>query len=338
MKKLITSTFTLAFALLFSAGIAFGQNNATTSQTGSGNKAKIAQHNSGNTATITQDGTNNSVVKKMDQTYVATNAASGVNVVTISQVGNKNTVKNNSNYGGAVQAGASNSFQVDQNGGGNLVENIHQGTPDNKYYSKRLSSNGVINIIQGKDAPGTFAHYAYNKVYHADQYGNGNILNVTQRDENGAYIQAQVSTGQVGNTINITQTAAESMVGHADNGHGSGGYGAFQHGTNNSMDITQGMHDAAGTQTVGSVFAGADNGGHAGQSLVQLGSDNSLTINQKDGSPYRVGGKNPGVGNVVKAVLQNGSGNSATITQSMGSHSTAGVSQVGTGNISTINQ
>jgi hypothetical protein len=314
MKKLIT----LTFALLFSAGIAFGQNSATTSQSGNNNQAKIAQHNSGNEATINQDG-NNNTVQKMDQTYLANNGASGINVADISQVGSNNTVKNNGNYSGAIQSGASNSFSVDQAGKGNVVENIHQGTSSN------ISTNGIMDIVQGKNAGGDYRWPNYNIVYHASQFGNGNELHVKQNEEDHVYVQAQISTGETGNFISIYQNGYESNVGHKDNGHGSGGYGIYQNGTNNSMNIQQDTHSHAGTKTVSAVFGSADNGGHGGQSLIQLGSDNSFTAVQA------------GNGSTIEALLQNGVGNNASITQGMGAQ-TAGVSQVGNGNTSIITQ
>ncbi len=317
MKKLITSAFTLTIALLFSAGMAFGQNNATTQQSGNNNSAKIAQHNSGNEATIVQDG-NNNTVQKMDQTYLANSDANGVNVADIKQVGNKNTVKNNGNYDGAIQAGASNLFHVDQDGKGNVVENIHQGKSGN------ISTNGIMDIVQGKNAGGDYRWPNYNVVYHANQFGNGNELHVKQNEEDGAYIQAQVSTGETGNFINIYQNGHESMVGHKDNGHGSGGFGAYQNGTNNSMDIQQETHSYAGGQTVNSVFS-SYTGDHGNQGLVQLGSDNTLSIDQG------------GNGSTVGAVLQSGTGNTGTITQGAGAN-TASMLQSGTGNTTTITQ
>jgi hypothetical protein len=165
-------------------------------------------------------------------------------------------------------------------------------------------------------------------VYHASQFGNGNQLNVLQAEENHAYIQAQVSTGKTGNTININQLGIEGRVGHKDNGHGGGGYGIYQSGTNNSMDITQANNSKAGNNgTVGDAFSsysGYDAGGHGGQSLVQLGSDNSLTAMQGDNA-------------VIGPVLQNGSGNTGDITQGAGAV-VGGLAQVGDNNTATIDQ
>jgi hypothetical protein len=326
MKKLIT----LTFALLFSAGIAFGQNSATTNQSGNNNSAKVAQHNSGNEATITQDG-NKNTVQKMNQTYISNNDASGINVAYVSQVGNRNTIKNNGNFDGAIQAGASNSFSVDQDGKGNVVENIHQGTNSN------LSTNGTMDITQGHNAPGEDIHNSYNYVYHADQFGNDNHLTVTQTDEDHVYVQAQVSKGLVGNTINIHQLSWDSKVGHKDNGHGSGGYGAYQQGSDNSMDITQGAWAAAGTQKVEDVFSNAPYDNAGGQSLVQFGKSNSLTIDQA-GSSYGYGSNGHYGDNEIGAVLQNGYLNHASITQGLDVDATANLMQRGYNNGATIDQ
>lgn len=330
MKKLITSTFTLAIALLFSAGMAFGQNTATTTQDGHDNSADISQTNSGNKATIYQKGHNNTV-QLMNQTYLSNDAASGINEADISQVGSNNTVKNNGNYSGAIQSGASNLFSVDQDGSGNVVENIHQGTNDN------ISTNGVMKITQGKNAPGQDIHSSYNYVYHANQFGNANKLIVTQTDEDHVYVQAQVSTGEIGNTITINQLSWDSKVGHKDNGHGSGGYGVYQHGTENNIDIEQGAWAAAGTKKVANVFSDASYGSAGGQSIVQLGSENSLAIDQA-GSHYGYGANGHYGDNVIGAVLQNGINNSATITQGLDADATANLLQFGDDNTATFVQ
>src|SRR5699024_10044475 len=120
----------------------------------------------------------------------------------------------------------------------------------------RLSTNGIMNIIQGRNAGGSLPSNKpnYNYVYHANQFGNANELYVKQNNEDKVFVQAQVSTGAVGNTIDINQTAWDSKVGHADNGHGSGGYGIYQKGTENDIDITQGSWAEAGSaETVSDV-------------------------------------------------------------------------------------
>jgi hypothetical protein len=202
------------------------------------------------------------------------------------------------------------------------VQNIHQGTADN------LSTNGVMDITQGKHSNGNYNYPNYNYVDHASQFGNDNQLTVNQAEENHAYIQAQVSTGKTGNSIDINQKGIESSVGHKDNGHGGGGYGAYQNGTNNSMDITQGTHAYAGTKMVSDIFSGKegyDAGGHGNQSLVQLGHDNSLMADQA------------GHGSTIVAVLQNGAGNSADYTQAAGANM-AGSAQFGNDNQVTFTQ
>src|SRR5699024_10113782 len=88
MKKLITFTF----ALLFTAGMAFGQSNEAESQ---------------------QNGDNNEVT--VQQKYISDGSYTGANHVTTNQDGNKNTIKRLS------QAGAENIFNVTQKGDRNYV-------------------------------------------------------------------------------------------------------------------------------------------------------------------------------------------------------------------------
>ncbi|HLR77157.1 MAG TPA: hypothetical protein VK106_05815, partial [Balneolaceae bacterium] len=234
MKKLIM----LTFALLFTAGMAFGQNNASTSQNGSGNQAKIGQVNSGNDATITQDGNNH--YAHVNQTFIA-GTGYGINEADIIQRGTKpDRLENWSDYLGAQQTGAGNSFKLLQANGGNIVYDITQGTEDNPSWGGIINIEQSTNTIQQPndgEVPDLSVSSFYNRVAHASQFGYGNELYVYQRDQNRAYIEAQVNNfGDVndGNVIDIDQLGAESWVGQQfTNQTSRQSYGAYQEGTSN---------------------------------------------------------------------------------------------------------
>lgn len=323
MKKLIT----LTFALLFSAGMAFGQNTATTTQYGTNNEATVQQHSSGNKAIVNQgvpQGNAHDNFVHLDQTYISGNGVTDINEITITQTGHGQDVGFEYHYnndgeitGYDTQVGAGNKLTVTQNKHDNHVYRVHQGTAD------QISTNGIMDITQG----GNKGYGSYNFVAHAVQKGNANKLTVFQEEEDKIWIQAQVSTGQTGNSVNINQYGKESIIGHSAvqwNRPRHNGYGVYQHGTNNRMDIDQGTHAYAGSKRVNDVFSNYS-GLHGDQSLVQLGSDNVLTIKQN------------GAGTTVGAVMQNGVGNMGTINQGMGAN-TANLMQWGDGNTATISQ
>lgn len=274
MKKLIT----LTFVLLFTAGIVFGQNNATVNQSGLSNNVNIEQ--------VYQDGS--SVL---------------ANEAIVEQVGDNNNVEN------LRQRGAGNTYNVYQQGRGNLVTQFpRQGDAGPSY-------NALIDIDQiGSN----------NIVHDADQTGYGNQITIMQNGNgNFADVEAQISPAgnqTIGNSIAITQTGDGNAVGTGT------GTGIYQNGTNNVMTIVQENGSHAGTMSVQNLFGVP--GQEGGQGLVQLGANNTLSINQL------------GMGSEVRFVLQDGIGNTATITQGLnnGGANTASITQIGNNNTATITQ
>lgn len=274
MKKLIT----LTFVLLFTAGIVFGQNNATVNQSGLSNYVNI------------------------EQVYQGGSSVSA-NEAIVEQIGDNNIIEN------LRQRGAGNTYDVYQQGDGNLVTQFpRQGDTGPSF-------NALIDIDQiGND----------NVVHDADQSGYGNQITITQNGNgNFADVEAQISPAGnqiVGNTVVITQTGDGNAVGTGT------GTGIYQNGTNNMMTIVQENGSRAGTMSIQNMFGIPAQEG--GQGLVQLGANNTLTINQM------------GLGSEVRFVLQDGTGNTATINQGLnsGGMNTADVTQIGNNNTATITQ
>jgi hypothetical protein len=302
MKNLIT----LTFALLFSAGLAFGQNSATSSQNGTNNVVNVTQNPGKNKAVTSQNGVFNLI--KIEQVYEA-EGPRYQNVADVSQKGDNNQVAR------LHQDGSDNEFDVTQNGNGNIVtQHPYQG--DSHGYS--WIGNIQINQTGNK-----------NKVWDADQAGWENALTVSQNgDNNIVNVEAQVNMNQLTgpNSISIAQKGNGNAVG----GYGTNEPGAYQEGKGNYMDIKQSGGASAGVKQ----YLPSD--GHksytdyffrskeGGQGLIQLGITNSLFIDQKGES-------------VIQTVYQNGKGNQAVINQT-GAGNSAASYQTGEDNIVTITQ
>ncbi len=304
---------TLLFVLVFASSMAFAQNNSSD---------------------LDQEGTGNSA--DIDQIYDA-GQSSGTNHAMVYQDGQSNEVR------GLNQKGAGNYYGITQIGEGNIV----QSHPEQGGQGGVNSYDGFIQIsqfaLEGADG---------NKVWDADQAGEGNFLTITQNGGDIANVEAQVSkgSGESVNQIYITQTFGDNKVGeYSDNGPG-----AYQEGSDNVMTITQSGGASAGTES--KMVSGADDtffrgNAEGGQALVQLGEMNLLNINQNgaskveyaiqtDNSNYNVTGWNTATisqtGDDHMVDLEQHGANKATVTQTGGNHS-ASVWQSGS-NTATITQ
>jgi hypothetical protein len=281
MKKLIT----LTFALLFSAGIAFGQSSATTDQTGDNNQANITQKNGHNDASITQ--TNNSgqgQKASIGQIYQA-GVTSGKNTASITQAGSNNKSIDLRQYG------AGNVYTVTQKGTDNKITSL----PDQGFFFFGQpvipSYNAVIKMTQKGDQ---------NIISGVNQLGNGNTFIINQiGDKNKASMGAQINSGSVadGNYMKIDQNGDGNNAGYK--------YGLYQIGQDNSLTLTQNGGALFGStiNTVGT-YSGA---------VFQVGSDNTITATQDAGS------------NVITSILQGGTGNVVSIDQGQGANMAAAV-------------
>ena len=264
-----------------------------------------------NSSSVSQTGNGNSAV--VEQEYIT--GGSGMNEALITQINTGGATADGNTVFKLAQAGSGNLFDVYQEGTNNIVRSYPaQGT------SSRPSYDGMIDIDQFGDG---------NEVWDADQSEASNALTIVQEgDGNFVDFEAQVSTGAMGNMATITQLGSGNTVGQAGSG-----LGAYQEGDGNTMMITQnGDNNEAGTMVSphldGAKFDPEFKFGgpfpEGGQSIVQFGMDNTMTITQSGGD-------------VVGYALQDGIGNTMTILQD-GGDNYAGVSQVGNGNTAIIDQ
>ena len=264
MKKLTT----LTFALLFTAGIAFAQNNSSTVQFGSGNDANIDQtHTYGwdNNAFVYQEGKDNAVEDLVQ--------LGGGNNYNVFQVGNKNVVTafpkqgdESPSYHGfinIIQAGNKNVVHdADQSGWGNRVI-VNQLGDDNFVDVEAQITSGIfgnsvaITQIGDDNALGTGSSTG------AFQKGSFNHMDITQKD--GA------SAG----------TETVSLFGYPSH---EGGQGLVQIGIKNALTIDQ---DGSGNEVRFTMQAGAFNhavieqgSGTNSADVWQLGVGNSANVTQ----------------------------------------------------------
>lgn len=256
-----------------------------------------------NEATVEQIGTSGGQNQAtIDQLYEEAFGVSGVNVADVFQTGDHNLVEE------LIQWGSGNEYTVYQDGSYNTVKRF----PEQGKVEK--SANGLIDIDQ---------FGVENTVWDADQSGENNTNIIYQEGiGNFADVEGQRSGGPAGNDINIYQDGDYHKVGTGT------GTGAYQEGVGNDMDIDQtGEYNAAGTESVqgiSSEWSGVPNQ-EGGQGLVQLGSDNEMTILQT------------GDNNTVKFVLQDGIQNMTDIMQNNSGNFTD-VTQKGFGNETTVTQ
>ena len=231
MKKF----FTLAFALVFSTGIAFAQNNSTTvTQSGDDSDAVISQNGSSHEAIVNQNsGFGTGHIAEISQSNgsdnlseVEQNQANAEAYVT--QVGS-----DNESY--TKQAGFNEMF-VDQEGDGNVLTGYDGGS-----------------VAYQKNGTGVFA--SDKNVLDLDQVGDFNTAGVWQEHHGDATIQqygsdndGQIyqsgSPNQALNQASITQgvSAYTSNFNAADirqNGEGNTASFGLQMGDHNDVDIDQ---------------------------------------------------------------------------------------------------
>ncbi|WP_445664150.1 hypothetical protein [Fodinibius sp. AD559] len=296
---------------MFASSMAFAQNNSSD---------------------VDQVGTDNSA--DINQVYDAGQSAA-MNQAVVNQDGVSNEVR------GLNQKGAGNYYGIIQSGEGNIV----QSHPEQGGQGGVNSYDGFIHIAQF--APGEAAG---NKVWDADQAGEGNLLTINQTGGDIANVEAQVSTGsgEATNQIYINQGLGENSVGE----YSHNGPGAYQEGTDNIMTITQSGDASAGTES--KLVSGADDtffrgNAEGGQALVQLGEMNNLNILQNGASEveYAIQTDNSDASGWNMATisqtgddhivdLEQHGANTATVTQTGGNHS-ASVWQSGS-NTATITQ
>lgn len=205
MKKLTT----LLVMLLFTAGMAIGQNNeATIDQVGDDNNAEIEQIGSLNKAFVDQlaQGTTSGVATFSDADIYQDGSENFVNIdqnaffqfsnATITQEGDRNI----------VEGTTSESAWVQSNGG--LTLEVLMDGDDNRLYSLRGEAQKNANelyldVIGNNNTVGAEQEGAYADL---DITGDSNNVVLSQLGDNSVYNTADIDVIGDGNGVNVMQT------------------------------------------------------------------------------------------------------------------------------------
>jgi len=325
MRQLLRTTATFALALVFSAGMAFGQVN---------NEADVTQNSSNSQATVTQTGADNF-------TDVEQNVKSKA---VITQTGDNNDVLdlNQTNSSGA--SGFNNTALVDQVGDGNVLggatsfETVDGITRQRSTFGSstfldldQLGDNHRTNLFQQGDMTANIEQRNDGSGIGSNQ---GNTATVIQQAFGGGGTNLDLLQAGLKNTSKIVQKGGDN---DAD---------IFVTGNNNEVDAAQrnglnqlylNMEDAAGT-------VGFDNGNTVdidqtgGSGLIDAGingSSNTVTVTQS-GLGNTVDGSMSGTGQ-ADGLFIDGGNNTVTVTQSSDNNLTD-VEVIGSNNSTTVTQ
>ncbi|MCS3698422.1 Curlin associated protein [Salinibacter ruber] len=332
MRQLLRTTATFALALVFSAGMAFGQTNneADLSQTSSESRATITQsgdnftelkQQSTSKATVTQTGAGNEVDQFVQKSGVNKNRGGGnfINLANIDQIGDENTVASrydaletqSGNFGGGAK------LILDQFGDKNDLKIVQNGRAS----ATIKQSNSGGNSREGNTA----------KVDQNPLNSSGSTLELVQVGlENESVINQNASSG-AGNFANIDVAGVNNEV-DVDQGDPRSGLASA------SNDLYLNMQDARGTAGGGQRYNTVDIDQNGGDGTVDAGISgrvNTITVTQS-GSGNLVDGTTSGIGQADGLYVE-GDFNTVTVTQSS-ANNTADVEVVGSNNNTTITQ
>jgi hypothetical protein len=356
MRQLLKNTFTLAVALVFTAGLAFGQSNesivnqvgssidATVTQTGQSNYSELDQSEDwidGHSATITQIGENN---------YSNIQTQNGGGTANVFMKGDGNTLEDWSTRSrggfGANQKNSLNVFDLDIDGDQNTVGMTQE------FATGTVEINGSGNEVGLRQLSG--ANYQTQDFHTATVriglYGgtsSDNKVDVNQASNGGSSVggtggknnsaSVKILTGEL-NDIDVRQGGSDNKQSIEVTGS-SNTYTAEQFGDGNALYLnsrgTGPGPDAPGAFTEDNSFTmtqdGTDNLVDAGID----GDDNTVDITQS-GSNNFVDGSTTGLFDADGVGIA-GDNNTVTIMQSGAGHMSTNT-VVGSGNVVDVTQ
>ena len=299
MRQLLRITATFALALVFSAGMAFGQSNTSTiDQTGEDHSADVIQNGGNNTVDLEQadtdltDGVDNSMEADVRQKFD----------------GNEAYIDQEGSEGGANKGIAS--AEVDQVGNNNYLD-LEQG-PFFRGHSADIDQLGNNNTVRLRTSNGGGE---------ADVYFDGNQNRLTKATQGGNLLSGeQLTQKNPGNDLDVTVVGDGNKLGAQQKDTGNSGGATLDidiTGDNNFVPTFQGKDPSrgVGSAAFSTIDITVDDGDSNFLRASQVGANNTATIDLN------------GISNDNQAVInQLSPGNTATITVD-GASNTATVRQ-----------
>jgi hypothetical protein len=306
MRQLLRTTATVFVALVFTAGMAFGQQTTPSKAAPANNNATVTQNADDSKANINQSITS---TKNVGDNIANVKQTGSSQEADIDQVYSQeaSSATGEFNFADVVQSDDNQYARIDQNGGrGNRAFLTQEGSGTE---NEAVIAQGTGELLDG-----------YGDAERALQSGEGNDLTVYQSRRIG-----EDPTSNSFDEAGVTQTGNDN-VGFIEQTGGNGFVAELkQDGNRNDANI-----DQTG----------------AGQSadVRQLGSDNMADVDQGTGASDR-GPKSTvdilqdGAFNEATAFQTGGGGNANMITiDQFGDYNVANVSQNGVGNTATVTQ
>ncbi len=298
MRQLLRITATFALALVFSAGMAFGQSNTSTvDQTGEDHSADVIQNGGNNTVDLEQadtdlsDGVTNNMEANVRQKFSGNEAY-------IDQKGRA----------GVIGPGKSTAdADVDQVGNNNFLD-LDQGPFFGKH-SADIDQLGNNNTVRLRTSNGGGE---------ADVYFDGNRNRLTRATRGGNLLSGQqLKQSNPGNDLDVTVVGDGNKLGAQQQDTGTSGatLDIDITGDNNFVPTFQGKSSSVGSAVNSTIDITVDDGNSNFLQASQVGANNTATIDLN------------GISDGNQAVInQSSAGNTATITVD-GMSNTASVQQ-----------
>jgi hypothetical protein len=186
MRQLLKNTFTLALALVFTAGMAFGQSSTTNiTQLTNNNNASVDQNGQGLTATVVQK------VGNLNTATIRQNDDAGKTIEsTIRQVGFKNNAVTNASRNAP-------------NGPGAVTEQTQRGNHNDAFINAdegtSPSGDEGSQLVQFQDGNRNLARMSGGNDYNAEQrqVGSRNVARTSGNGKNADVFQKQVGNDNV---------------------------------------------------------------------------------------------------------------------------------------------
>ena len=289
------------------------QNTSATSEANpvSNNRADVAIAGQGNSATVVQNGLNNAArlsvgVGQLNQAQVNQSGAGDPNTVGIGQYGQNNrivvaqaSIASTSTIWQRI-ASRDNSVDIRQGTGATATDSLSSAFFNNTAPAASESRALVANVVQG----------------HAQASSSWNVAQVRQDGANlsAAIIQMGVGTASLPNIVRVAQQGGVSSANRAT---------AVQSASVSPSTAAE----SAPTGQLGDEFFFAGGARSAEINILQSGSGNTASVEQRGRGQFARIEQGPGFGNTASILQEEGATNATAVVRQTGSNNSYSVQQ-----------